>query len=150
MPLFKITDAVTNNNLGLFSATNESDALNMMARAHGCAAYALSSFFTPSSRRSLRVEVIRSITEEDAKAKPVSPSEELRAAAGWLSLQPAALSTGLRSAEDALALWRGWKRNRLAPDQLDPEYAKIPQSELAKQQTILFDTVLGYSPYAPK
>jgi hypothetical protein len=58
MPLYRITDPATGRVFGLFSADSKNDALDMLARAHGCADYRRSLFCTPTMQRQVEVTLI--------------------------------------------------------------------------------------------
>lgn len=54
MTMYRITDLRSGQDYGLFSATSETDALDMVARAHGSANYRSSTFCTPAYKGQLR------------------------------------------------------------------------------------------------
>ena len=69
--------------------------------------------------------------------------EELQAAASWYEFQHADLSVGLKSAEDALKLWRYWTSRDDLPDFCDEPADKIEADMFAKQ----FKKAIGYDPW---
>jgi hypothetical protein len=142
MPLFRISEAQTKRRLGLYSATSERDALDMCARAHGCTDYLSSHFCLPDGRRALRAELMSVHGTPHEWRQGLSAADQLREAGRWLALQPPEVTQGLRCAEDAIALWRGWYCDNSVPDQLRP-----PQTQAeAKQLRSFFARTIGYCP----
>lgn len=69
--------------------------------------------------------------------------EELLLAAGWLAFQHEDLSFGLKSAEDAIKLWRAW-----TADENLPEFCDEPESaEESKEFHAIIKRAVGYNPW---
>lgn len=73
--------------------------------------------------------------------------EQLLAAADWYGIQNEDLSFGLKSADDALKLWRFWCSSDASKQGL-AEFCDAPESaEEWRNTLVLFDKVLGYNPF---
>lgn len=69
--------------------------------------------------------------------------EQLEAAQTWLGFQHEDLSFGLKSAEDALKLWRAW-----TSDPELPEFCDAPETAREKRETLSrIRSILGYDPW---
>jgi hypothetical protein len=142
MPLYRITELLTGRPLGLYSAASERDALDMCARAHGCADYLSSHFCLPDGRRSLAAELMTAHGTPDVRRTGLTAADQLLETTRWLALQPAELSHGLRTAEDAIALWRGWYCDRELPDKLSAPRTVQEAQKLRR----FFARTIGYFP----
>jgi hypothetical protein len=142
MPLYRIREALTKRPLGLYSAVSERDALDMCARAYGCTDYLSSHFCPPDGRRSLVAELMSNHGTPEDQRGGLTVVDQLREALRWLALQPPELSHGLRTAEDAIALWRAWYCDQDLPDML----ASPKTVAEAKRLRRFFSRTIGYSP----
>jgi hypothetical protein len=69
--------------------------------------------------------------------------EELEAAAHWLGYQHEDLSFGLKSAEDAIKLWRAWTSNPALP-----EFCDVCETlNEGRRFRALMKKTLGYDPW---
>lgn len=76
----------------------------------------------------------------------INAREELLAAADWLAFQHEDLSFGIKSAEDAIKIWRYWRKHEQAEEL--PEFCDECDSD-ADRKRLLAHTkkALGYDPW---
>lgn len=72
--------------------------------------------------------------------------EELVAAADWLGWQDESLSDGIKSAEDAIKLWRHWQANPDLPEMADEDEVSFGGVADTIDIAAIRVAVLGYDP----